>query len=373
MMSMLWKRILKIIVLVIIIGISLFLLLLLRLSSVRWASISRQERHLEELRELYQQDYDPVDEQAFANFDLDDPSIRLNEIRMIASHNSYKTRGTDIGKFFVGLGDSFEEAKALKYANPPLTEQLDKGIRSFELDVRYRRDTFEAIHVPLVDNGSTAVNLALAFEEIALWSEHNPNHVPILLLLEFKDDWMMLDPALKPIEAAEFALFDTLLQESFGETLYTPSDLMGSHSSIQARLEAESWPTLQELRGKILVILHPGDFIDPYVATDSDLSELSMFPGMSNLDVDAPYAAFVVHNDPDVAAIGSLLDQRLIVRTRIDANLVRNPDTIQAAMDSGAQIMSTDFHPAHLFKDETYQYLEEEYTVVLNDVLLPGE
>lgn len=372
-MSMLWKRIIKIFVLVIVIVVGLFLLMLLRLASVRWASISRQERHLEELRELYHQDYDPVDEQAYANFDLDDSSIRLNEIRMIASHNSYKTQGTALGKFFVGLGDSFQEAKALKYANPPLTDQLEKGIRSFELDVRYRRDSFEAIHVPLVDNGSTAVKLELAFEEIALWSEHNPNHLPILMLLEFKDDWMMLDPALKPIEAAEFGLFDALLQASFGETLYTPSHLMGTFATIQARLLAESWPTLQELKGKIIVILHPGDFIDPYVATDPDLSQLSMFPGMSNLDVEAPYAAFVVHNDPNVAAIGSLLDQGLIVRTRIDANLLRDSATIQAAMDSGAQIMSTDFHPAHLFQDEPYQYLDEEYTVVLNERLLPDE
>ena len=46
------------------------------------------------------------------NFELTE-DIKLNEIQMLASHNSYKKRGVPLGKLFIGLGDSFEEADAL--------------------------------------------------------------------------------------------------------------------------------------------------------------------------------------------------------------------------------------------------------------------
>jgi len=367
------KRVLKTLLIAITVLIGLFLLLVLRLSSVRWAAISRQKTHLESLQEMYDTDYVPVNEQAFANFELDDPQLRLNEIRMIASHNSYKTMGTTIGKLFIGLGDSFAEAEALKYDNPPLSDQLDQGIRSFELDVRYRKETFEATHVPLVDNGSTAANLSLAFEEVALWSEHNPGHIPIILLLEFKSDWMILDPALKPIGTTELQLFDDLLIEKFGSTLYTPGMLKGDYSSPNARLQDVSWPLLQELRGKVIVIMHPGDLIEPYLALDPEYDDMVMFPAASDLDIDHDYATFVVHNDPDIDSIKTLLDNELIVRTRMDANLIRDDEIIQAAMDSGAQIMTTDFHPAHLFEDMDKQFLTEGYTVIINTVMLPDE
>ncbi len=119
---------------------------------IRVLDIKKQAKHVEELRLLYDDNYTAIDEQQFVNFDLKDNDLRLNEIQLLATHNSYKKLGSTIAKFFIGLGDSFAEANALKYESNSLSDQLNHGVRSFELDLRYRKNDFEVIHVPLVDN-----------------------------------------------------------------------------------------------------------------------------------------------------------------------------------------------------------------------------
>jgi hypothetical protein len=353
--------------------IGLFLLLVLFFNVIRWNDIALQRQHLAGLEREYRDFYVPIDEQAFVSFDLSDNELRLNEIRMIASHNSYKKLGSPLGKLFVGLGDSWKEAEALEYDNPDLSFQLNSGIRSFELDVRYRAGDFEAVHVPLVDNSSTAVKLALAFTEIALWSEHNPNHIPIILLMEIKYDWMMLDPFLTNIGLPELQMLDQLIVDTFGETLYTPLELRGSYASMQERLSTESWPLVSDLLGKVIVVMHPGRMTVDYAAADPDFNQMAMFPAVQNLDVDHPYAAFVVHNNPNPEAIASLLAQNLIVRTRMDEYLSADPDIFQQAMLTGAQIMTTDFHSAHRFINQPYYTFDGGYLIVTNTIFLDDE
>ncbi|MGI6392772.1 MAG: Ca2+-dependent phosphoinositide-specific phospholipase C [Candidatus Izemoplasmatales bacterium] len=367
------KKIGKILLLVLFAVVGLFFTLILVFNIVRWRDISLQKQHLKDLRDLYSEDFVPIDEQKFVGFDLEDNDLRLNEIRILASHNSYKKKGTAIGKLFVGLGDSFAEARALEYGNPDLTTQLNVGIRSFELDVRYRKDEFECTHVPLVDNSTTAAKLALAFEEIALWSKNNPNHIPIILLLELKSDWMMLDPLLEDIGSAELTLLDELIVASFSDSLYTPKELMGAYSSIRERLVAESWPLVNALLGKVIVVLHPGKFTSDYLELDPEFDDMAMFPAVSNQDIDHPHAAFSVHNNPDPERILPLLEANMIVRTRMDSSLIPNEEVRALARECGAQIMTTDFHPAHQFKNKEKVFLEAEYLIIRNDAWLDDD
>jgi hypothetical protein len=60
--------------------------------------------------------------------------IRLNEIQVLGTHNSYKTAIDAPLMRLLKLEDP-AQARALDYAHPPLTEQLDAGLRSLELDV----------------------------------------------------------------------------------------------------------------------------------------------------------------------------------------------------------------------------------------------
>lgn len=367
------KKVLKSIAFLLVGLVGLFFLLVLFFQAIRWNDVLWQRQHLAELRGTYTDETTSDDEQDFVAFDLLDNDLRLNEIRMIASHNSYKKLGSPLGKLFVGLGDSWKEADALNYDNPDLTFQLQSGIRSFELDVRYRQGDFEAVHVPLVDNSTTATKLALAFEEIALWSEHHENHVPIVVLIEIKDDWMILDPFLQDIGDAELALFDQLIEEAFGELLYTPSDMKGEYSDPKARVDAVGWPQLADVAGKVLVVLHPGKWTNAYVAMHEADDAMAMFPAMSNASMDPASAVFSVHNEPDVDAIRALIAEGIMVRTRMDDYLKADPDRLADAIATGAQIMTTDFHPAHRFFDQPYYAFEDGFTIVRNDPLFEDE
>ena len=135
---------------VITIGLILGSFVLFMIGSITFFMLGRvhdlalQRKHLIHLREFYRsEEFIAVDETTFVSFDRNDPTILFNEIQMLATHNSYKKMGSGLGKFFIGLGDSFEEANALKYSYDTLTSQLNVGIRSFELDIRYRDNQFE--------------------------------------------------------------------------------------------------------------------------------------------------------------------------------------------------------------------------------------
>lgn len=360
---------------ILILGIFIFFILgsILYLSSFRWFDLALQRRHLRLLSESYNASYEPINEENFLDFDPTDTTLRLNDIQLLASHNSYKKRGSLLGKFFIGLGDSFKEARKLQYGLNPLTTQLNDGIRSFELDMRYRKGRFEAVHVPLVDNSSQATNVQLALEEIDMWSDYNPDHIPIILLLELKNDWMMLDPALSDFDIDTLTLFDQMLRDIFGNKLLSPKDLISTHPTLNVAITTDGWPLLIDTLGKIIVVLHPGDYTDMYVSMDTTFQTQVMFPAASNTNTNNSYASFIVHNEPDVATIQGLVDQGYIVRTRVDDALV--PDTTKLAngLESGAQILTSDFIPNHkIRRHSSYTaYLKNELTMILNTYLQP--
>lgn len=345
--------------------------LVIYFSLIRVSDIKKQAKHVEELGLLYKDNYTAIDEQQFVNFDLKNNDLRLNEIQLLATHNSYKKLGSTIAKFFIGLGDSFAEANALKYGNNSLSDQLNHGVRSFELDLRYRKNDFEVMHVPLVDNSSTVPKLSLALEEIKLWSVHNPGHIPIMVLLELKDDWLFLDPALKDFTETELAQLNQLLKKTFGEKLFSPGDIAVPGKTLNQAVKENGWPPLNDLLGKVIFILHPGKYTDIYVALDPGFATLAIFPAASNTDTDNTYASFIVHNEPQVEIINRLVSNNYIVRTRVDSDLKISPARFKNGLNSGAQILTTDFCPNHNFKHTDYvAYLEKRYLIIANRYLI---
>ncbi len=337
-------KVIKVLLIAILSIVLLFVFIVIRLFAIKIVDSNLQINHMKELTAYYDAaDFVPLDDGQFSNFDLNDPSIKLNDIQILASHNSYKKRGSAIGKLFVGLGDSFAEANALKYGYKNFTDQFESGIRSMEIDLRLRKTSFVLTHVPLVDNGSVAPDFAMALEEIKLFSDNNPNHIPIIMLMEIKDDWMILDHALQSIGSEQLEMLDNLLFEKLGDTLFIPSEMMESGKSIQETVTTTGWPSVQSLLGKVIFVLHPGSFTTPYYELDQTLSSQAMFLGVYKDDVNQDYASFVVHNDIDVASISELVDQGYIVRTRIDDYLVFEQENFDQALLSGAQILTSDF------------------------------
>ena len=334
----------KILLIAVLSVIVLFVLIVFRLFAIKLYDSSVQNAHMRTLKSYYQsENFEPVDETEFVNFSLTDTSIKLNEIQMLATHNSYKKTGSDIGRFFVGLGDSFEEARALKYGYKNLTDQFEAGVRSMEFDLRLRKTQFVLTHVPLVDNSSVAPDFSQSLEEIALFSSNHPNHIPIIILMEIKDDWMILDHALQVIESEDLENLNLLLVDKLGDQLFTPQMMMETGKTLKETIQTTGWPTVNSLLGKVIFVLHPGNFTDMYYELDESLATQPMFIGSYASGVNQDYASFIVNNNPSVAEIAPLIQANFIVRTRIDSNLVFNQADFDQAILSGAQILTSDF------------------------------
>jgi hypothetical protein len=272
--------------------------------------------------------------------------LPVDRLRMIGTHNSYRSRADALRLFYIGLAQPGEPAR-LDYTHPPLADQLNAGVRSFQLDIRYRAGKFEIAHVPLVDNRTPEPDFGLALREIAVWSDRNTAHVPVILLFEVKDDYMFLEPGLRKMGGPELDRLDALLRQELGSRLFTPDDLRGSDATLPDALRQRGWPPVGFLRGRVMVILHEDEtYRRPYVAVHPALDGRAMFtcapPG-------SPDAGVAVVDDPvaDAARIRGLVAQGYIVRTRADADGVHGPDGLQAALASGAQIVSTDFPPSY--------------------------
>ena len=362
------KKFLKISILAISFLLILFIGIVIRLVSVRAIDLSKQKRRIDDLEQLYQtNDFDELDESSFVNFDINDPTLKLDDIQMLASHNSYKKVGPAIGRFFVGLGDSFAEAEALNYGYKNITDQLNLGIRSFEFDLRYRSGKFELTHVPLVDPSSQAIDFELLLEEMKFFTDHQ-THLPIIVLIEVKDDWMVLDPFLDDFDANILESLDELIEEKLQTALFKPSNMVNETDILRDVIMNDGWPTIDSLLNQIIFILHPGNYTTTYYKIDQTLQSHSMFIGSGYTEDLPEYASFFVQNDVDTEKIQYLVNQHFMVRTRIDSNLNFIESRFLDAIESGAQILTTDFSIGRSDLDmNDVIYLENDKTIIRKD------
>ena len=114
-------------------------------------------------------------------------TLRLNEIQVIGTHNSYHLRPDEDKLEAFRLFDP-EEAATWEYSHAPLFEQLEAGVRAFELDLNFYEGEWSVFHVPNVDENSSCRVFVDCLQTIRQWSEANPSHVPITVLLEIKED-----------------------------------------------------------------------------------------------------------------------------------------------------------------------------------------
>ncbi|QYG92629.1 DUF4214 domain-containing protein [Iamia sp. SCSIO 61187] len=311
---------------------------------------------------------------ASAALDADD--LRLNEIQVVGSHNSYhlpaSPEETAIRRQFIGSEDDL-----LQYGHAPLAEQFaEQKVRQIELDI-FRDDEGGAysdpvirnaaghgpydpamdapgtkvLHVQDVDYRSTCLSLVACLEAVEGWSDANPDHLPIAILLELKDSPVPIDGPFVVPEPWDAAAMDALDEEILSvvprEEVITPDDVRGDAATLEDAVLETGWPTLGASRGKVMFLMdNGGGYRDDYVAGHPSLEGRVMFtssePGQDD-------AAFVKVNDSrtNVARIQGLVADGYVVRTRSDAETVeaREGDTSarEAAFASGAQWVSTDY------------------------------
>lgn len=317
-------------------------------------------------------------------------TIRLNEWRILASHNSYKQKPNPkvlsfLQRFKKRLGEDMDP-KRMDYGHLPLSEQFSTyGIRGIELDVYYdpkggeyrkrrlnlfvgglkqrvkdtvmRQPGFKMLHIADIDYETNYLTFIAALKEIHSWSKANPNHTPIYINIEPKNDspgdyskflrFLGFKKATKFDEKAYLEL-DAEILSIFGiSDLFTPTDLKREYATIKERLLTEGWPPLNECLGKVFFIID-GDRNGMY---QSFLEKGEKRPMFVYSEPNENSTAFVKRNDPinNETAISELTSM-YIVRTRSDVETMhaRNNDysLLEAALKSQAQIISTDFYKA---------------------------
>jgi hypothetical protein len=308
--------------------------------------------------------------------------LRMNEIQVIGTHNSYHLAPSSRAMRLIAATNP-GQAEALDYAHRPLAEQFGElKIRQIELDVFHDPDgglfarpmAFEAggdegedrgldpnpggvldepgpkvLHVPDVDYGTTVPTLALALGEVREWSERNPGHVPILVLIELKDRAIPGLTRPRPIDEGAIEAVEAEIRGAFGPGhLLTPDDVRGDSETLPEALRARGWPRIGEARGRVLFALdNEGRIRDLYLDGHENLRGRCMFADAGSAE--HPAAAWFKRNDPvgQFEEIRGLVRAGFLVRTRADADTrqARSGDTTMRdrAFEGGAQFVSTDY------------------------------
>jgi hypothetical protein len=307
-------------------------------------------------------------------------ALRMNQIQVVGSHNSYKQAIT-APELAVVRARNPKAATELDYSHEPLTQQLEAGARQLELDFVYdpqggryatplghkmfpdaapydaepmKAPGMKVIHVPDIDYRSVCQRLSACFREIKAWSDKHPEHVPILIIFNLKQDNLKGVPGAEPLlpfDAKAMDDVDAEMRAVFSpKDLITPDRVQGKHKTLREAVMAGAWPTLGQARGKFLLAMDEGpDVVAVYRGRRRSLEGRAMFV---NIDEASPAAGYITLNEPikEQARIAAAVKQGLIVRTRADADTyeARKNDRApqDAAFASGAQYVSTDYmHP----------------------------
>ena len=306
-------------------------------------------------------------------------SARLNELQVVATHNSYKQAMDAAVMRMLQQVDS-NQARALDYSHPPLGEQLDLGVRGLEIDVlydpeggRYRepygmrmqrengltpepldtqamdRPGFKVLHVQDIDYRSSCGTFRDCLAELRGWSDGHPGHLPIMVSINAKEggvDRPGFTAALAFDEAA-FSALDRELEEVLGDRLIRPDEIRDTFATLRTAVLAGNWPTIAAARGQFLFVLDGGaDQTEVYTKNHPSLGGRAMFVAT---EPSADEAAILFMNDPvgNEATIRELVERGFMVRTRADANTTEaranDYGRLEAALASGAHFISTDY------------------------------
>jgi hypothetical protein len=316
-----------------------------------------------------------------------DHQVRLNEIQVGGTHNSYHVEAPKAEEQLRGAVAPADE-RTLEYDHPALPIQLStQHVRQVELDIHldskgglfahpYLRQLLhegplpyqaemekpgiKVLHIHDVDYLSNCPTFIDCLQALKSWSDAHPKHLPIMVLVTVLIASITTLPANLQVHeeqwtAAVMPEIDRTIRSVLpAADLITPDDVRGRHPSLEQALRGRGWPTVARSRGRFLFTM---DNHEPYRSR-----YLQAFPEVRHavLFVDAdppgpgvgvePWRAFVEMTDPtgaDQAIIQRLVREGYVVRTRADADTVqaRSNDTSvrDAALASGAQWVSTDY------------------------------
>lgn len=340
-------------------------------------------------------------------------SLQINQIQVVGTHNSYALpadprvmalmapRLAALMQSMVKImspeqaaamqdehpGGLTDMSQTLDYVQMPLQAQLRSGVRSLEIDLQpdpeggiyadplpyrqlreqgatdlapiYRdeltRPGMKVFHVADLDFRSQCPTLRSCLTLLRQWSDSEPGHSPVFILLEPKMSGLERAipgaTTVPPFDAAAFDEIDDSIRNILGrDKVFTPDDLRGDMSTLEAAALARRWPTVAQARGKFLFLyLVPGmnlpafaPYLDGRPSLQGRMAFVQGKPGMA-------HTAFMLFDNALTrnAEIRSAVQKGYLVRTRADidtADARKNDGSRRdAALASGAQIISTDY------------------------------
>lgn len=314
--------------------------------------------------------------------------VKLNEVQIIGSHNSYKI-GIEKPLMNYLLKEN-PELIGLEYEHIPLSEQLNLGLRSLELDIFYdpqggyytdpkgleivkslgaepqpfddeqklQTPGLKVFHVQEIDFRSHQLLFKDALTEMKQWSQANEGHMPIIITINAKDGEIPRMRKPLPFTAEALKSIDTEIYEVFDEDqLITPDMVRGNFETLEQAVLSNGWPFLNEVKNRFMFVLDEGEEkTNTYLSAFPNLKGATLFV---NQEEGNPNAAFRIINDPvsNFDKIKKLVALGYMVRTRADADTkeARGNDyrRFEKAQASGAQVITTDYYqPSRLFKSD---------------------
>jgi Phosphoinositide phospholipase C, Ca2+-dependent len=346
----------------------------------------------------------------------DADALRLNQIQVVGTHNSYQQpmdarvanlmlprlyahyqhilarlsadqRATMLEEHPTAFASAKAFADAMHYIQMPIEAQLAAGVRAFELDlnadpdggrfldplphrvlraagavdlapiqqVELQQAGTKVFHIADVDFRSQCPRFRQCLSMLRHWSDANPGHSPVFVLLEPK--FGGLDGAIEG--ATKVAPFD---QRAFDEVdadviavlgrdrLFTPDQLRGKYGTLEEAVLARQWPTIAETRGKFLFLyIVPGlnlATFAPYLkgrpSLEGRIAFVQGLPGMA-------HAAFLMVDNAMAkpGRVAELVRKGYLVKSRADIDTwdarTNDPKRRDATLAEGAQIIATDF------------------------------
>jgi hypothetical protein len=298
--------------------------------------------------------------------------LRLDQVQLLGSHNSYRPVPTAQVRRRLQLHDA-TEWPALAYGHPSLQAQLALGLRQLELDVaadlhgglyaapyaradaatraRMHAPGAKVLHQPGLDYASHCLRFRDCLAILAAWSRAHPRHAPLVVLVNAVDFDPVpgLWPHRSAFEAHDLDALDRDIVEVVGRArLIVPDDVRGDAPTLREAVLAHAWPRVAQARGRFLFVLDGNPRHEAlYRQEHPSLHGRMMFGWYAQ---DQPEAAVLSIEDPLAAAprIRALVAQGFVVRTRADADgreaRAHDRRRAQAALDAGAQWISTDYY-----------------------------
>lgn len=321
--------------------------------------------------------------------------LKLNEIQVIGSHNSYK-QSIDPALFaYLSKTDSASLSK-IDYSHISLSQQLDLGLLNLEIDIyadpkggKYshplglelvkgqppfdparvmKEPGFKVLHIPDIDFRSNCLTFKSCLQELKSWSEKHPDHYPIFITINAKDEGIKKEGFTVPqkFTSSTFDSLDQEIETYLGkENVITPEMVKGKYPTLETAVLNNNWPLIENVKGKFLFVLdETGDKITTYIKGHPSLQGRILF---TNSAQGTPEAAIMILNNAKKDSIQSMVNKGYLVRTRADADTkeARNNDksSFEAACKSGAQIITTDYYQksTHFNSDYIISFAGNKY------------